>query len=254
MLKAYFDDSGTHVGAPIVVVGGLIGTDAQWKGFDANWRARLKCPIEGKQPLKKFGMHDCQESIGDFKGYSRTESDFVMHEFRQIIKNSGIVGYSSAIDKVAWDELVTAERRQNMGPAENFCLTRCARNMLANAKDHFTEKTIRFTYDEGRKAILSNRIERFEWTRGLIDCPQVASFTYAKVRDLTPLQGADMLATESYWLLKKRRSNKTAEPRSHFQDYVKSAKGFGDFMSREVLLKELAARYPDGTVKSTFAR
>ena len=28
MLKAYFDDAGTHAGAPIAVMGGLIGTVA----------------------------------------------------------------------------------------------------------------------------------------------------------------------------------------------------------------------------------
>jgi hypothetical protein len=102
MLKIYLDDSGTHAAAPWVVVGGLIGTEDQWKNFDADWRAKLLCPMDGKKSLNKFSLYDCQEAINEFEGYSRNESDLVTGEFRRIIKRSGVVGYSSAIDKIAW--------------------------------------------------------------------------------------------------------------------------------------------------------
>ena len=34
MLRAYFDDSGTHGGSPVTGMGGLIGTVAQWEKFE----------------------------------------------------------------------------------------------------------------------------------------------------------------------------------------------------------------------------
>lgn len=37
MLRAYFDDSGTHADAPVIAVGGVIGTDDQWRQFLQKW-------------------------------------------------------------------------------------------------------------------------------------------------------------------------------------------------------------------------
>lgn len=247
MLRAYLDDSGTDGRSPIVLVGGLIGNEAQWVSFDAAWRAKLKHPLDHKPALSEFGVYDCQNAIDEFEGYTRTESDFLTAKFRRIIQDSGVIGYGSGIDKVAWDELVTPEHRQNMGPAESFCVTRCVRNMLANAKDHFGEKKVAVIYDQGRRSILGNRYDYFDWSRGITDSPEVTSFAYAKVGDHPGLQGADMIATESFWLSKHQGDD--ARLRQNFQAYIKSALGFGDFMSRDVILKELASRNPDGTIK-----
>lgn len=87
--------------------------------------AILRNPIEGKPPIDAFSAWDCQNARNEFAKYTRAESDFLTWRFREAIKSSGIVGYAAGIDKSAWDELVTPAHRQNMGPAENFCLTRC---------------------------------------------------------------------------------------------------------------------------------
>ena len=34
LFRAYFDDSGTHAGSAVIVLGGLIGTDGQWGEID----------------------------------------------------------------------------------------------------------------------------------------------------------------------------------------------------------------------------
>ena len=249
--RDYEETSSTPGTAVIIAVGGLIGTEQQWQAFDDRWRAKLKFPMEGKPPLKEFGLSDCYNSRNEFERYSRPESNFLTREFRQIIKESGVIGFAAAIDKIAWDELVTAERRQNMGPAENFCLTTCVRNALSAAKSQFNDDEVALVYDLGRKPVLPSRIEDFDWSRG-IECPQVSSFTWAKVGNVTPLQGADMIATESYWFAQAWIKDPTAEPRIHFQDYVKSALGNGTLMTREIIMRELAHRNSGGTVKDAF--
>ena len=42
MLGAFFDDSGTHDGSPVVAMGGLLGTDEQWRTFEERWLALIK--------------------------------------------------------------------------------------------------------------------------------------------------------------------------------------------------------------------
>jgi hypothetical protein len=211
--------------------------------------AKLKSPLQGKRSLKS--LWDCHNAIGQFEGYSRPESDLLTNEFRQIIKDSGVVGYAAAIDKIAWDELVTAERRQNMGPADNFCLTRCVRNALASAKDQFKEDEIAIVYDLGRKPHLPSRIETFDWSRG-IESPRVTSFTSGKVADVVPLQGADMIATESYWFAQRYGSADGTEPRPHF---IKSAQGNGVFMGRSASRRSTVTVYvwPLLSVESSLA-
>jgi hypothetical protein len=252
MLRAYFDDSGTHTDAPVITVGGVIGTDDQWQKFSEMWAALLRNPIDNKRPIKAFSLWDCQNAQNEFRGYSRAESDFLTGQVRQIIKSSGIIGYAAGIDKSAWDELVTADRRQNMGPAETFCLTRCVRDTLKASKIHFgREAEIAIVYDLGRKHRIPSRIENFDWSRG-IDGPKVVSFTWDQVAKVWPLQAADMIATESYWFAKERLKNSTAEPRTHFLDYVESAAGSGVFMTRQIIIEELSRRNLDGTVKDAY--
>ncbi len=44
MLKAYFDDAGTHASAPVVVMGGLVGTVEQWDALECGATIRMRIP------------------------------------------------------------------------------------------------------------------------------------------------------------------------------------------------------------------
>ena len=83
MLRPHFDDSGTHTGgktgpSKIVLVAGIFGTEARLDSLDRNWRKIIADPIDGSRPpLKRFHAYDCDNSIGEFSGWSRTETDFL---------------------------------------------------------------------------------------------------------------------------------------------------------------------------------
>lgn len=77
MLRAYFDDSGTHADSEVVAIGGLIGTVDQWNEFDRKWKALLAAPLPSKPPLRMFHLSHCNAANGEFRGYSDAECDAV---------------------------------------------------------------------------------------------------------------------------------------------------------------------------------
>jgi hypothetical protein len=80
MLTAYFDDSGTHPDSEVVLWYGLFGNHFQWAHFDNLWAAKLGEPSLGKPPLSRFHMAHCQAGDGEFLGWNRTATDFLVHE------------------------------------------------------------------------------------------------------------------------------------------------------------------------------
>jgi hypothetical protein len=91
MLMGYFDDSGTHDQADIVLIAGVFGMEWQIRSLDRIWQKHLERPLDGqKTRLKRFHMVDCQNSRGEFTGWSRTETDSFCDELRRAIADSHV--------------------------------------------------------------------------------------------------------------------------------------------------------------------
>jgi Restriction endonuclease len=127
MLKAYFDDAGTHGGSPLAVMGGLIGTIAQWDKLEDRWEKQLANPLPevGKPSLSMFHMAECEASRGEFRNYKLPERMLVAQHFRRHIAECDFAHSSSVVDVVAWDELVTGPVRELLGPAIEVCFVSC---------------------------------------------------------------------------------------------------------------------------------
>jgi len=127
MLRAYFDDSGTHGNSEVVVMGGLIGSVEQWERFEHAWAAKLADPLPGygKPPLRMFHLSTCNAGGSEFADYRDAEQDAVIHDFRQIIIDAGLTSTASAIDRKAWDELITGNYRKVMDEPLSACFVNC---------------------------------------------------------------------------------------------------------------------------------
>jgi Protein of unknown function (DUF3800) len=246
LFRAYFDDSGTHRDAPVVVFGGLVGTDTQWEGFDAKWRAKLAEPLPGKPRLKRFHLSACMAADDEFRDYKPVEREAVAGAFRDIIIESGLGSTASAVDHVAWEELVVGLPRRFLGSAKQPCFLSCINRALefVRAWGHEGDQ-IAIMFDQAQEsAEIHDLINKYLWNE-----PAVASVTFGRVENFPALQGADIIATESYWHAQRDIAG-DASFRPPFQYYLKHAKAEGLIFDRAAIVNELQRRDERGFLKS----
>jgi hypothetical protein len=222
MLRAYFDDSGTHPGSPVTVVGGLMGTVDQWTFFEPRWLEKLKNPLPGKPRLRQFHLSHCRARDGEFREYSEPESDWVTREFREIIASSGLISTASAVNNLAWSELVVGPVRKRMETPLVQCFVNCIDEAIKITKVHPGGPKLALIFDQG---IETDRLREITdiYGRHIGGNPWIVSTTFAKVELTLPLQGADMTATESYWQAQTvHAGGDDSTARAHFQAYMKS--------------------------------
>jgi hypothetical protein len=201
MLTAYFDDSGTHPNSDVVIWAGLFGNQYQWESFSEDWAKKLQAPSPGKPPLRRFHMVDCQNGTSEFLGWSRTATDFLVHELGDILLKNGIWGYGCAVSRKDWDQLITGNMRVVQGDAEGQCVRNVYVRSLRWAQRHTSDHHIAYVFDERKHRTEENK-RIFDYIQSLYGdesiSPALVSLTFALSVKSLPLQAADMFAWEIY--------------------------------------------------------
>lgn len=201
MLSAYFDDSGTHLGSEIVVVGGLLGTEAQWLPFEKAWKAVLAAPVEGRALLRRFHMTACEAGEDEFVGWSRAERDLVICRFRDVILEHQVARYAMAVARADWDRLIVGQIREMIGDAERYCVSSCILHALDWTQAFTEEREVALIFDDRNKEnIATERIFKIynDVINAQSDSVRPTSITFTNSQKMVPLQGADMIAWETY--------------------------------------------------------
>ena len=244
MLQAYLDDSGTHDGSPVVVIGGLIGPPDNWDRFEKQWVSLMKAPLSGKPPVRAFHLSHLIGHHGEFRDYKQGEVDRLRYKLRQIIIDSDLLQIATVVSRPDWDELVVGPYRDVLGSAEEICFSGIVVKSLEFLQrySNTSDQKIAYVYDIGRKTPeieeLFRMVEMPEYR------PQVASVTWGQVNDMPPLQAADFIANENYRAAKEWL--KTGDVQSkHFLQLL-DGKDLGFILDREHILAEIARRGSDG--------
>jgi len=234
VLGAFLDDSGTHVGSPFVVVGGLLGTDKQWDNFSEEWQARLKAPLPGRRAIKNFHLSHCRRHWGEFENYNDAAIDHLTYLFRHIILDSGLTTIAVAVDNVAWTDLVTDTISHVLGSPLELAFFKCLELANGLGQDRKSPESVSVCLDEGTE----DRLRPFtdSCTQNRSTFPAIETVFYAPVEKVVALQGADMIATETYFFNQAFRGNPNDPPVSpHFEDFRYGENSIGLLINREIL-------------------
>jgi hypothetical protein len=243
MLTGYFDDSGTH-GGPIVIVGGLSGTEWQLSSLEKLWRPHLERPLCGtKNPVRRFHAYDCFNSINDFTGWTRTETDYYWHQLVTVIIESRVMPYGIGCVRQDWDDLVVGDLRAIYGNAEQMCIKNCFVKALQWAQQNTFDPLITFVLDN-RPLLVQQEAQvvshTFENGRPG-ELPQVVGTAFLSSLRILPLQAADLIAWELYQFANNIHSGETVagRPIRRSLQYLQESipQFFAQFASRESIQK-----------------
>jgi hypothetical protein len=253
MLGAFFDDSGTHDGSPVVAMGGLLGTDRQWDEFEKRWVALLKAPLPGKPPLQQFHLAPCRNAWDEFASYNLAERDRATYLFRKVILDTGFVTIAVAADTAAWKELVfEPDVIEHLGTPLEFCFFKCIETVTGVIRGHKPGEPIDIYFDRGTELQLNQLAEMFRQLKR--ELPEIERVGFMPLKSTVALQGADMIACETYFYgieCMRNPDNPVANP--HFQEYVSRPLSVGLFAQREHIeqfvsrAKETIAKQRGGT-------
>lgn len=210
-LEAYFDESGSHTGAPILCVAGYLFEKEKCRQLDLEWGEVL----HGFQ-LPYFHMVDCAHGNPPFEHLNLQERIQCETLMIGLIKKYMIHGFSVTIDEAQYDAWRT-DQYPLFGSAYSWCCWMSLLGVESWAEKNNFDGKIAYFFEAGHDSQgEANRIMAES-----MDIPGIryASHTFAKKMELRPLQTADILAWQA---AKFRREwiNGKKKPRADFRSLV----------------------------------
>jgi hypothetical protein len=184
----------------IVLVAGLFGTESRMDSLDRNWKKHLAAPICGrKNRLNRFHASDCYQSMGEFEGWTRTETDYFRHQLRTMIIESGVSAYGIACARKDWDELITGDLRSVLGDPEGLCINQCFVRSLRWVRNNTFDPKMTFVFDHRPAEVRRYAAVVYDaFSRGEDPPPELIGCAFLNSQAIRPLQAADMIAWELY--------------------------------------------------------
>lgn len=243
MLKAFFDDSGTHDTSPVIVMGGLIADEADWIGLEAEWLA-----LRNALGIRKMRMSDCEGARGDFGKFDRDARDRAIAGFREIIIKAQPLMLISAVSRASWDD---ATARSD--------LLRIHATPLDLLFNNCMQKAMRWRPSAERDSVVATFDSRDQnlpvWKRLGSGYEQrypenLAGFAFSNMERVLPLQAADMIAYEGFRHMCERvKLDCEPTPRSNFSELMDRIPNRAGFFSADSLV-----RYANAVVEEAKRR
>lgn len=174
MFQAFFDESGTHTGAPVLCVAGYAGSQAEWLLFTDEWRERLN-----------------QFNISCFHA-KEPNCNILRPYLAKAILNRELVGFICSVDPATYKAYASAQVKSSMGNAYAACVFMCAWWMRQWA-DENSLGSLSIVYEAGQPN--ANFIQRaFNAMMAESGDFGVSAFAMAKKEEFIPLQATDFLS------------------------------------------------------------
>jgi hypothetical protein len=241
VLKAYFDDSGTHPGSKVVLWAGFMAQSDEWALFEVECEALFKI-----HKISHFHAVDVEHGIGEFQDrrhWNEPRRDLLRGDLRRLIGARNIIGIGAAVHTDAWAKIASPEMISRFVNPIFLAFEHCMQQALHWAERATQQQTgvvekVAFFFDSREseaargQEIASNfdgRWNRSAWYEAL---------SFVRMRNTLPLQAADMLAYETYQLqIARLATDRDPKLRHHLEWMLRDIPIYGQYYDEESLGK-----------------
>jgi len=190
---AFFDESGTHDGAPVLCVAGYVIPEGRLADFNARWSEVLADKV-----LTYFHMVDCAHGNGEFSGLCKAERIDVQSKLINLIRECTARGIGAMVVAEVYKQLMPFHPAT--GSAYNYCIWHCFEAVRIWFEEQQIDMDIHYQFERGHQSDgEANRImnEVFAEPEGRKSFGY-ASHSFVDKRQSAGIQAADLLAWQMY--------------------------------------------------------
>jgi uncharacterized protein DUF3800 len=199
LLRAFFDESGTHDCARITGVCGYIGPASQWDALQCEWESELlRFSNDSGHIIDAFHAYDCENGQDFWFGLQREIREAYYQKLASVIaKYQNIVGIAFLIDKKSWDDIATPEFKEKYKSPYQMCAEMCFQQIAAYSKHRAKNTPVSLVFAEHPK-YTDHVSEVFNVYMNNKLWANVNALAFSSPRQCSPLQCADMISYEAY--------------------------------------------------------
>ncbi len=193
MLKAFFDDSGSHPLGEMYVVAGYVARVEQWQEFEVEWAEALR-----RHRLSCLKTEQAHHRSKEFAGLKRDQAESLLEELADIVVRHVSHEFSVQVPRPPFDRITRGTESLSKPKFKSPYLL-CYRELNVHLRvlipEFFgiKEAMLDIVLDEQAlvKGILLDAMRESE---SVLGAAEVATLTFASDKVVLPLQAADMIA------------------------------------------------------------
>lgn len=210
VLDAYFDDSGTHDGSPVVSVAGYLGLPAKWVSFETEWKLAMS-----EFGLNHFGMADYSNRAKPYCYWTEEERYARLERLMKISNAYALGSVGIAVPTESFNRVMSEKAKRISGGPYGLAATACFLRVANLVKSLSSEAWVAYIFESGTRGAgevlkVFQENERDESQKHEL---RLLSLRFENKRQFVPLQAADIVAYETYRQLPKQLGTDPRPPR-----------------------------------------
>jgi hypothetical protein len=202
VLNAYVDESGTHEGAPITLMGGLVADADTWAKFDADW---LEILDYIRVPYFHASQLAAVKGIYKELAIDEVQRNYLWNRLPEVIEKHKPLAFLAGVFIKDYKSVGLFYDTAAFTSPYHFCFHNCLQHVVAWSKKNRNGEPVNFVLSEQneyKKESLRAFYEDYK-TKSLYS-QQLGALSFASMVTTRPLQGADMLLYDAYVLLTQK--------------------------------------------------
>jgi hypothetical protein len=189
----YLDESGTHEGAPIAVVGGLLLDKERFRTLDDAWRKILT----RHSILPPLHMKEFRRPNGRLADVSIDQRRALFSDVVEVINKNKIYSIAASLTSEHFQKYFDRKFRRETMSVYGMCFILCAHTNYLLARQNQYDEKIPFLMDSGNQYAEHVRIAHASMQEEAWKDMRVGSLTFDRDDNWSPLQAADVIAWAS---------------------------------------------------------